>query len=1261
MAQAPEFEKTADRTRLNNLLQLIDKSMGRMHKKSSSEDLQQIRYASSKLLQIFIAQDKLHRDLVFKQPALLDIMISVLQQVMDEQALHNTVSIFNELLGRSQAGKRCTLLVNHGLTVVLLGLLKQVVCQDITLSEDLLILCHSVLAKVGHKDRKFGIKARLHRALLLTLNLIKNNISHFRYLQPLLQVLKLYTANSVNASYLGKHNAISIMLRVVTASGRKHVICSKLALENLSNMTKSKSNSARLVGMGGVPLLLTHHSDWHQADGKNRNINLRKAILNTLKNITNLKSGRQAFVESDGIRLLYNSAQEVSDSREVESLIMLASLIMRKCCPRNRLPLDNILSAVTFPLPHSDQHVPECYTLPEFQATMSAPGQQAEDSDHSSLDEDDDIDSDDERFRSDHPDESEDDQGDGLEPPEVRTMDELRMYDKFFPEVFEFDQYLTADPDHEDSGDRFSLRERERSTLSLDQQQLSRGNGTAAATRRGDFSSSCRQDSEDSSRSGAAVAAEPVTAVNIKTGVSVVSLDIPSSSSTSRKASTVSSSSKSSSSYSKTWKKSKAVVKKGGGGGGGKDKKVKKTTSLKGVEEITDAMCITPLVTSRVDFEDLDVGTNSSSDDFDEENAKPVHDPRVYSQMASNTHSVYRFEKLAYPDLNGICGVPDQEPLYNRKFGVQRSKVFEDIDRMIHPETVYDHVVYDLDNIVSSAGSAYSHENSNLSNRDELRVGRQEGTFGILRFNAQFECGNLRKVIQVREFEYDLILNPDINTNHHHQWFYFEVSNMAADLSYRFNIVNCEKLNSQFNFGMQPLMMSVTEAMAGRPGWMRVGKDICYYRNHFLRSSQTTGGVKGKAYYTATFTMRFPHNCDVCYLAYHYPYTYTTLRAHLYQWEGQVDQSQVFFRHQELCETLAGNPVPLLTITAQPRGSQRQDVEELWSRPYIFLSGRVHPGESNSSWVMKGTVDFLMSNKPTAQQLRERYIFKVVPMLNPDGVINGNVCLCLYKVCYIFKVVPMLNPDGVINGNHRSSLVAEDLNRRWLKPCPRLHPTIYHTKGLLQYLSAVNKAPLVYCDYHGHSRRKNIFMYGCSPQTSWMPNDTQNPACTGNRLEDNGFKALPRILHLSSPLFCLQNCSFAVERAKEATARVVVWRQIGVVRSYTMESSYCGCDQGKFKDQHLNSRMLEEMGHKMCEGLLRLAKTCPGFDQQLPYFGASVADFGGLEGLEDGNQDVYTKPAAASCLFDDPDMASLSDDEGSGDDDENYGEEDLSL
>ena len=49
------------------------------------------------------------------------------------------------------------------------------------------------------------------------------------------------------------------------------------------------------------------------------------------------------------------------------------------------------------------------------------------------------------------------------------------------------------------------------------------------------------------------------------------------------------------------------------------------------------------------------------------------------------------------------------------------------------------------------------------------------------------------------------------------------MSNAEAGVKYRFNIVNCEKLNSQFNFGMKPVMYSVTEALCGRPHWIRAG------------------------------------------------------------------------------------------------------------------------------------------------------------------------------------------------------------------------------------------------------------------------------------------------------------------------------------------------------------------------------------------------------------------------------------------------------
>lgn len=60
-------------------------------------------------------------------------------------------------------------------------------------------------------------------------------------------------------------------------------------------------------------------------------------------------------------------------------------------------------------------------------------------------------------------------------------------------------------------------------------------------------------------------------------------------------------------------------------------------------------------------------------------------------------------------------------------------------------------------------------------------------------------------------------------------------------------------------------------------------------------------------------------------------------------------------------------------------------------------------------------------------------------------------------------------------------------------------------------------------------------------------------------------QTLPKILSQIAPAFSMGSCSFVVERSKESTARVVVWREIGVKRSYTMESTLCGCDQGKYK------------------------------------------------------------------------------------------------
>jgi murein tripeptide amidase MpaA len=44
----------------------------------------------------------------------------------------------------------------------------------------------------------------------------------------------------------------------------------------------------------------------------------------------------------------------------------------------------------------------------------------------------------------------------------------------------------------------------------------------------------------------------------------------------------------------------------------------------------------------------------------------------------------------------------------------------------------------------------------------------------------------------------------------------------------------------------------------------------------------------------------------------------------------------------------------------------------------------------------------------------------------------------------------MLNIDGVVNGNYRCNLAAVDLNRTWIDPNKKLHPTIYCTKQLIK-------------------------------------------------------------------------------------------------------------------------------------------------------------------------------------------------------------------
>lgn len=117
----------------------------------------------------------------------------------------------------------------------------------------------------------------------------------------------------------------------------------------------------------------------------------------------------------------------------------------------------------------------------------------------------------------------------------------------------------------------------------------------------------------------------------------------------------------------------------------------------------------------------------------------------------------------------------------------------------------------------------------------------------------------------------------------------------------------------------------------------------------------------------------------------------------------------------------------------------------------------------------------------------------VAPFTRCPARTGAEFRLFMYKISSI-RVVLIQNVRLSIVDSNRYGLTNEDLNRRWSNPNQVYHPVIYHTKGLMEYCARVlQRPPHVFVDYHGHSRRKNVFLFGCSRSGSWSAADRAKP------------------------------------------------------------------------------------------------------------------------------------------------------------------------
>lgn len=141
------------------------------------------------------------------------------------------------------------------------------------------------------------------------------------------------------------------------------------------------------------------------------------------------------------------------------------------------------------------------------------------------------------------------------------------------------------------------------------------------------------------------------------------------------------------------------------------------------------------------------------------------------------------------------------------------------------------------------------------------------------------------------------------------------------------------------------------------------------------------------------------------YFAYFEPYSY---EQHLDLLAAACQSPHV--GQQRLGSTLDGRDMSLLRITDATSSVPDAEKKRVW------VIARQHPGETMAEWFVEGFLERLL-----------------------DG--DDSVSRLLLQRC-VFHVVPNMNPDGAVRGNLRTNAAGANLNREWQAPTMERSPEV---------------------------------------------------------------------------------------------------------------------------------------------------------------------------------------------------------------------------
>ncbi|MBC3830333.1 carboxypeptidase family protein [Undibacterium amnicola] len=270
-----------------------------------------------------------------------------------------------------------------------------------------------------------------------------------------------------------------------------------------------------------------------------------------------------------------------------------------------------------------------------------------------------------------------------------------------------------------------------------------------------------------------------------------------------------------------------------------------------------------------------------------------------------------------------------------------------------------------------------------------------------IKISQNFDAGAIEVISTLNVENIELNLRKDSNADFT-QWFYFRLQG-ARDQDATMRILNAGDATYP-------------------DGWMNYRAVASYDRENWFRVETEFDGK--------VMTIKHTPETDSVYYAYFEPYSWERHLALL----GSVAQSEQV-RVEDLGSTVDGRDLNVVVV-GNPSAEKK-----------VWIVARQHPGETMAEWLVEGTLNALLDlSNPIARAILDKAVLYVVPNMNPDGSVRGNL---------------------------RTNAAGANLNREWMTPSIETSPEVYYVKKKIEEVGCD-----LFLDIHGDEGLPYVFVAG---------------------------------------------------------------------------------------------------------------------------------------------------------------------------------------